>query len=219
MTVGIGRLVAWLALVGGLAALAYYGRATAGKPDRDILYQYSSAAGAAIQYGLILAVLLWIAAGLPKRELFALRRPRSWKRAAQLGAGVLVGVYVVAAILEPILKGGEEQGLTPDGWDPDRAGAYAANFVAVAIVAPIVEELAYRGIGYTLVERFLGQGWAIGVTALLFGLAHGLLAALPLLVLFGLGLAYLRARTGSLYPCIVIHALFNAVALIAAVLV
>ena len=52
---------------------------------------------------------------------------------------------------------------------------------------------------------------------MLFGLAHGLVEALPILVALGVGLAYLRARTDSLYPGFVVHALFNAIALTLAV--
>jgi hypothetical protein len=47
------------------------------------------------------------------------------------------------AITEPLLHGGREQGLTPTSWQPDRAGAFAANFVVVAVYAPIVEELTF----------------------------------------------------------------------------
>ena len=57
------------------------------------------------------------------------------------------------------------------------------------------------------------------VTALAFGLAHGLVVALPVLTIFGAILAWLRLKTESLYPPIILHALFNGAALIAAVTV
>ena len=62
--------------------------------------------------------------------------------------------------------------------------------------------------------RLFGFFVAIGV---LFGLAHGLVEALPILVALGIGLAYLRARTDSLYPCVIVHGAFNAIALVLAV--
>jgi membrane protease YdiL (CAAX protease family) len=46
-----------------------------------------------------------------------------------------------------------------------------------------------------------------------FGLAHGLLEALIVLVPFGIGLAWLRDRTSSVVPGMVVHALFNGAAL------
>jgi membrane protease YdiL (CAAX protease family) len=80
----------------------------------------------------------------------------------------------------------------------------------------VVEELMFRGEGFALLGRY-GRWVAIVGTALAFGLGHGLLLGLPILVVFGLGLALLRDRTGSVYPGIALHALFNGVALIAAV--
>ena len=45
---------------------------------------------------------------------------------------------------------GKEQGLTPSHWEPAHAGAFAANFVLFAVVAPFVEELTFRGAGQSL---------------------------------------------------------------------
>jgi uncharacterized protein len=211
------RVAAWLAFVGVLALIAYVGRLTEGKPDRDILYSYSVFVGSAIQYGLMLLVVLLIGKGLPKRELLGLRRPRDgfWTTVG-LTLATLIGIYLVSLALDPFLDAGGEQGLTPDRWEPDRAGAYAASFVAIAGIAPVVEELMFRGEGFALLGRY-GRWVAIVGTALAFGLGHGLLLGLPILVVFGLGLALLRDRTGSVYPGIALHALFNGVALIAAV--
>jgi membrane protease YdiL (CAAX protease family) len=211
-----GRLVGWLGFVGALAAIAYAGRIAGGKPDSDILYQYSTAVAAAIQYGLMFLIVLWIGHGLPKRELFALRRPDSWGRAAALTLGALVAIYAVSGIISTFADAGSEQGLTPNGWDSGRAGAYAANFVVVAGMGPIVEELTYRGEGYTLLSRY-GRWIAVLGTGLLFALAHGLIVGLPILLVFGVALAVLRDRTESVYPGIFLHMLFNSIALIAAV--
>ena len=163
----------------------------------------------------MLGFVLWIAGG--RGDLLALRRPRSLRRAAGLGVAVLIGIFVLGALLDPILHGGREQGLTPTHWEPKHAAAYAANSFVVAVLAPIVEELAYRGLGFTLLSRF-GAAAAIVLTAVLFGLSHGLVEALPVLAVFGWGLAWLRSRTGSVYPGMIVHGCFNGVALIVAVL-
>ncbi len=47
------------------------------------------------------------------------------------------------------------------------------------------------------------------VTAGAFALSHGLVELLPASAAFGLGLAYLRSHTESLYPGIVLHVLVN----------
>ena len=213
----LSKVIAWLALVGILAAIGYLGRFLGGEPDRDILYSYAVFVGSAIQFAIMLGYVLLIGRGLPTRELLGLQRPATsgWRTVA-LTAVTLVTIFVLSALLDPLLDAGEEQGLTPEEWDPDRALQYALSFVAVAGFAPVVEELTYRGAGFFLLGRW-GRWVAIGGTALAFGLGHGLVVGLPILVIFGLGLAWLRAETGSVYPGIVLHAAFNAIALIAAV--
>jgi uncharacterized protein len=208
------RRVLWLAFVAALIALAYGSRATVGKPDPDVLYRYSSAVDVAVQYGILLAVVVALAGA--SRRLLAMRRPRSWRRALGLATGVFVAIYIAAGILDHFLQAGREQGLTPSHWESAHAGQYAANFVMIALLGPMVEELTYRGLGYTLLERW-GRWTAIVATGLLFGLSHGLIEGLPVLTIFGIGLAWLRSRVGSVYPGMVVHGVFNALALILAV--
>jgi uncharacterized protein len=215
---GIGRLVAWLVLVGALTAFAYVGRAAEGDPPEDVLYRYDTAVGSAILYGLVLATVLLICRGAPTRALLALRRPTSWGRAAGIALAIFVGMIVLGGILDRFLDAGEEQGLTPEHWESDRAGAFAANVVVVAGVAPVVEELTYRGLGFSLLMRF-GRPAAILLVGIAFGLGHGLVTALPVLTAFGIGLAYLRSRTKSIYPAMLLHAAFNGLALALAVTV
>jgi uncharacterized protein len=210
-----GRLVAWLVLVGVQIVANYGSRASGGKPPKNAIYHWDLAIGGVVQYAIILGVVLAIVSPDPRR-LLALRRPDSWGKALGLAGIVLVGVYVLAEILDPILHPGREQGLTPSGWNSHRAAAFAANFFLIAVLAPIVEELTFRGAGFSLLERY-GRWFAIAAVGLLFGLAHGLVEALPVLVVFGIGLAWLRSRTRSVYPGILLHAMFNALALIVAV--
>jgi membrane protease YdiL (CAAX protease family) len=209
-----GRLAVWIAFVGSLTLIAYAERATAGKPDDEILYKYSTAVDGVLGYVVILALTLLIAYG--RWDLLALRRPQRWGRALGLAVFVLFAVLVVGGWLDSVLHAGKEQGLTPPGWDGSRAGQYAANFVVIAVVAPFCEELLFRGLGYSLLE-FLTPWPAITFVGLAFGLVHGLVAGLPILAGFGMALAWLRWKTNSVVPGMIVHAAFNAVALIAAV--
>lgn len=207
-----GRLAAWLTLIGVFAALQYSFRATGGEPDRDVVYQWKLAAAALIQNAIVMIVLLAIAHGASARELFALRRPRSWLGALGYAALLLVVVYALSAALSPFLHPGEEQGLTPTGWDPDRAAPFAVNFAVIAGLVPVIEELTFRGLGYSLLRPF-GRVVAVAGIGIAFGLVHGLVEALPILAVFGAGLALIRERTSSVIPCIVVHAAFNSIAL------
>jgi membrane protease YdiL (CAAX protease family) len=211
-----GRLAWWAAVVGAFSTLAYVGRFTSdGGPDEP-LYLWSSAVAGAIQFAIFLLLVLLIARGRPLRRYLALQRPTSWGRAAGIAGVLIVLVWLVGFALQPFVDPGEEQNLIPEGWDASRAGPFAANFVVVALLAPVVEELLFRGLGYTLLER-LGRWPAILLTAIGFALAHGLVEGLPLLVVFGAGLAYMRSRVGSIVPGILLHMAFNAVVLLAAV--
>lgn len=215
---GAGKLAGWLALVGALAAVNYAGRLAGGRPEEDTLYRWEYAISGAIQYAVILGILLLIARRGPVPALFGLRRPYSWAQAAWISLAVLGLVFAVNVLLDPFLRPGREQGLTPDDWEPDRAPAFFANALVVAGAAPVVEELSYRGLGFSLLRRF-GFWTAVLASGVAFGLGHGLVYAFPVLAAFGIGLAYLRARTASVYPCIALHAFFNAAALALAVTV
>jgi membrane protease YdiL (CAAX protease family) len=199
-----------------LVVVGYASRVAGGDPPKDALYQYDTAIGGVLIYGILLAVLVLIARGLPAREFFALHRPASWPKALGLSLLSYIVILTGAALILWALDAGDEQGLAPEDWDSSRAGAYAANFVSVALVGPIVEELMYRGAGMTLLARY-GPLLAVLVTGVAFGLGHGLVLALGALVLFGIVTAVLRLRTGSVYPCIIVHCVFNATSLIAAV--
>jgi hypothetical protein len=211
-----GRLAAWLVFVGLLTALSYASRLSDVETPDDVAYRYSSSVAAIVQYGLMLVILLLIARGLPLRDAFAWYRPASWKRALGLSALALLAIWVAAAALSPFLDASEEQGLVPKEWDSSRAGAFAAFFVAVTVLAPTVEELTYRGLGFSLLAPY-GTGMAILVTGALFGAAHGLVLGLPVLVIFGIVIGWLRHRTASIFPPILLHAVFNGTALIVAV--
>lgn len=207
------RLGAWLGLIGLLAAVGYAARATGGKPDHDVLYKSSTAVGAIVQEAVVLAVVAGIARTAALR---ALRHPRNWARALLLAVLTFAVIAGTSAALEPLLHAGSEQGLTPDRWDPSRSGAYTFNFIVIAAFVPIVEELVFRGVGFSLLRRF-GAPVAIGGTAVAFALAHGLVQGFPILLVFGLGLGWLRWKTGSIVPGIAVHASFNALSLILAV--
>ena len=143
------------ALVLLLILLAYGGRLAGGDPPADALYRYSTAIGGIVIYGVFFLVLVWIAHGLAGQGV--LRTPPAGVMAAERsGSRCLsyVTIFVGAGLIIWALDAGDEQGLTPDSWDSSRAGAYAANFVAVAVVGPIVEELMYRGAGMTLLARY-----------------------------------------------------------------
>jgi hypothetical protein len=91
-------------------------------------------------------------------------------------------------------------------------GAFLAFGAVATFVAPVVEELTFRGLGFSLLFPY-GKWVAILGTGVLFGAWHGLIVALPVLAGFGVVLAWLRYTTGSVYPPILLHAIFNGIAI------
>jgi membrane protease YdiL (CAAX protease family) len=208
------RLTAWIVLVSTLALLGYASRAASGKPPQDAAYLYSTAIAGFVQYAIILAVVLAISR--PNWGLLALRRPSSYRGIVGPALLFVVAVSVVSAIVSAYSDPGREQGLIPKEWDPSRATPFVVNFVVFTAVAPFVEEVTFRGLGYSLLAP-LGALTACLWVGLAFGLAHGLVEGLPVLIVFGATLAYLRARVDSVVPGMVLHGAFNALALIASV--
>ena len=211
-----GRLAAWCALAGLLALIAYAGRLAGEKPPDDVLYLWSTFVGALVQYVIMLVLILAIARGLD-RDLLALRTPERRWRAVAFAGGALGIIVVTTAVLSRFLDAGDEQGLVPKSWDSSRAAPFLANAAVIVLVAPFVEELLYRGLGISLLLPFTGPAPAVVATGVAFGLAHGLVLGLPVLSIFGITLGWLRWKTDSVVPGMVVHALFNGVALLAAV--
>jgi membrane protease YdiL (CAAX protease family) len=219
------RLYFWILFVGLIAAINYGARFSGGssvsrKSTHDAVYSYTTFVGGTILYAVWLGIVLLIC--IDRFDLLALRRPRTgWPKALGLAGAAVVAVFVVeglVALLPLPQSPGKEQGLTPTHWEPAHAGAFAANLVLFAVIAPFVEELTFRGAGQSLIRQFLPRVPTILLVGLAFGLAHGLVEALLVLVPFGVALAVLRDRTDSVYPGMIVHGLFNGTALVLAVL-
>lgn len=84
-------------------------------------------------------------------------------------------------------------------------------FFALGVgLAPLAEELFFRGLLLPLLVRRWGPLPGLLVSALLFAVLHADLGSLPALAIFAVGLTLACARTGSLWVAVLMHALFNA---------
>jgi membrane protease YdiL (CAAX protease family) len=100
------------------------------------------------------------------------------------------------------------------GGRPLGPGELGALLLLVAVVVPFAEELFFRGMLHPLLRARMGPLAAILLNAALFAVAHVVQLLIPGLFVVGLFLAYLRERSGSLWPCVAFHALQNATALL-----
>ncbi|MGI8469952.1 MAG: CPBP family intramembrane glutamic endopeptidase [Pyrinomonadaceae bacterium] len=103
--------------------------------------------------------------------------------------------------------------------ESSRIVVFPIAFMAI-FTAPLVEEVIYRGILYSSLQRKVGIVYAVIIVTLLFGLVHvpqysknfspDFSALIPLFLL-SLTLTLIRVRTKNLLPCIVLHTIFNTV--------
>jgi hypothetical protein len=91
----------------------------------------------------------------------------------------------------------------------------AATIALTVFIAPLAEELLFRGVIFPGLRDVLGRSAGIGISAALFALFHfSAELAVPYLVL-GVLLALVVERTRSVWPAVIGHALFNVQAIIA----
>jgi uncharacterized protein len=93
-------------------------------------------------------------------------------------------------------------------------GRIALAFLAVVVVAPLAEELFFRGFLYQALRKWRGVGQAVVLSALLFAVAHGHPILIAGIFPLGIILAYTFEKRGSLTATIAAHAFFNGISLI-----
>ena len=86
-------------------------------------------------------------------------------------------------------------------------------FTAVVIIAPLIEEVFFRGYLFKLFQDKLGDNPAIFLTAILFAAAHfNIYTFLPILIMGGV-MGWSRRRSGSIVPSLMMHSLNNLAAI------
>jgi membrane protease YdiL (CAAX protease family) len=150
---------------------------------------------------------------------FGLVARRFWPTVGRI-ATVLVGYLALLAAYNALVK------LAPDD-APDKLGASGGTLnmllfgLLVAVLAPIAEEIFFRGMLFRALRNGAGLWPAAIISGLLFGSLHidattteRLLQVVPLVVL-GIAFAMLYNWTGTLYSTIALHATNNAIAVAA----
>ena len=82
-------------------------------------------------------------------------------------------------------------------------------FVTTTILAPLFEEIIFRGILLPTLSRDFGVILGILVSAFIFALAHLSLGEMPPLFVLGIGLGITRIASGSLFSSVIMHSLWN----------
>ncbi len=91
--------------------------------------------------------------------------------------------------------------------------------ITTVVLAPVFEELVFRGILLPVLVSKVGKISGVLLSALVFALAHLSVGELPPLFVLGIGLGLMRLSSGRLFPCALMHSLWNGVTFISLLLV
>ena len=125
------------------------------------------------------------------------------------GASLAPALYFVVIIVLAML---------PAAWTENYGEASSeivtgtvVGVISVALVAPVVEEVIFRGLIMTRLSRAI-PGWlAVLLSAVIFGLCHGELVWFCYTFVVGAFFAFIDLRAGSILPSILGHIMFNAI--------
>ncbi len=153
----------------------------------------------------------------PRAWHFGLRGTRFGPALGWAALGMLC-FYVITIVYGALVQpDAEQETVEALGGDEGTFGLIIAGLMVIA-VAPVLEEIFFRGFFYRALRSRLSIWVAAGLDGLLFGIIHysgdgvdGLLI-LPPLALLGVIFCLVYERTGSLFPVIGMHAFNNAVA-------
>jgi membrane protease YdiL (CAAX protease family) len=154
----------------------------------------------------------WFTRSRQKSTRLASPTSVDWTTALVGIAGVLILVFGLGGVLSAVF--GSAHVRTP--FTPNAPVGSVPFLLDIAIViglAPVCEELLFRGYVFPALSRWRGWVPAALITGVGFGALHlpeySFLACAPL-ALFGVGLCTLYRYTGSVVPCMVAHSLNNA---------
>lgn len=169
-----------------------------------------------LSFLLLFHVLVVRRRGLSWAEVGLRPVNRSWYRLA-LAAGLLcVPVTALSRLVfEPLFDDSfvnpQLDAVAPEGF----SWTNLILMLALAgILAPLTEELLFRGLLYPLLRRSLRFLAAAMISALCFAMLHWIPPLIPAFTIIGLVLAAAREMSGSLWPPIIIHGVFNAINII-----
>ena len=217
----LGKAIAYLALFLGSQALVSTGFSIAaaltvivetGSLDLFQMLEVLMAYVTPITLASNLFTLVFLLLFFPLRRKNPLREFQLQPIPPLAAAGAVSIAPVLYGVVTLVLS------LLPAAWMADYAQASAAlndtgllPFLSVALAAPVVEEVIFRGLIQSRLAHAL-PGWpAVVLSALLFALCHGQPVWMGYAFVLGMVLGIMAWRTGSILPSILTHIVFNAI--------
>ncbi|MBQ9977385.1 MAG: CPBP family intramembrane metalloprotease [Clostridia bacterium] len=101
----------------------------------------------------------------------------------------------------------------PDFETPKGVLGFIITLLSVAVTPALVEEFSMRGVVQGSLKRY-GKGFAIGVSAILFGMMHGNLSQIPFAFILGIAIGFAVIKTDSIWTGVIIHFINNGVSVV-----
>jgi len=160
----------------------------------------------------LFVILIAASSGAYGRASFRTAAPRHWLEALGVAPLLLGFAFFWLWTLQTLLP----QGLHVERFEEllTSLGMPWTVFV-IAVVPAFVEEIAFRGMLQGRLNALLGLRSGMLLTALLFALCHFAPAVLPIHFGLGLYLGWLRQRSGSILPGMLLHCAYNSLVLLA----
>lgn len=170
--------------------------------------------------GILSILFAFFAAGL--LAVLVAVAPMGWLALPALGfravgwRPLVLGVVVTEVLSVAVSQLGiEPEGMKEVARIAREPALFLASLLAMAVLAPLVEELVFRGLLYGWLAGRWGTVVAWLVSSLAFAAAHIEPAHAILVLPLGLWFGWLRRRTGSLWPSLVAHIVNNGLAVAA----
>ncbi len=152
---------------------------------------------------------------IPLSEFFGVR-PQPWWKSLGIGSLLMLGILPFIGILADRMSQGssdEQEAVKFFQTTTSLQARLMLAFMAV-VVAPVVEEVVFRGLLYRILRGYFGKLSAMFFISVLFASIHGNLPTFLPLTLLSFALVAGLEVTGSLLVSIAMHATFNAVSLL-----
>jgi len=172
-------------------------------------------AGLFVAQSLLMLLLTWAVVLRPHRLSLAdigLRPTyRAWYRLA-VAVGLLCMPVVslvnlaLQALRGTVVDNPQLKALAPEGFSWP---SLVAMLLLVGVLVPFIEEVIFRGLLFAWLRKHLRFVYAAPLSAAFFAAVHGIPDLMPALAVMGLVLAAIFERSGSLWPSIIVHGVFN----------
>ncbi len=138
---------------------------------------------------------------------------KNWFAIVLMGVGFCSFANIAVSIAGSIFESFGINYEVDFGETPTGVIGITLNLLSTAVIPPLVEEFACRGIVLGYLRKY-GDGFAILVSSFLFGIMHGNFQQAPFAFIIGLIMGFVTVKCNSIWPAILIHGYNNFVAVV-----